>query len=83
MNGNLLFSCNNNSINIYGKEGNKYKLLSQNNNEKYCEDAIEIEENKIVIFKSRNKSYEDYQIFLYDIIDKTKKILMDDFYSSG
>ena len=54
MDGNLLLSCNDKSINIYGKEDNKYKLLSQNCDEKDCKDAIEIEDNKVVIFKNIN-----------------------------
>ena len=84
MNGNLLLSCNDKSINIYGKEGNSYKLLSQNNNEKDCGDAIEIEDNKVVIFKkSNNNSDREYQIFLYDILTQNKKIIMNDFYTSG
>ena len=84
MQGNLLLSCNKDSINIYGKEGKEYKLLSQNNNEEYCLDAIEIEENNVVIFKYYvNNHREKYQLFLYDILNKNKKIIMDDFYSSG
>ena len=80
MNGNLLLTCNDMSINIYGKEGNTYKLLSQNNNEKDCGDAIEIEDNKVVIFKKSNHSSDrEYQIFLYDILTQNKKIIMNDF----
>jgi hypothetical protein len=79
MNGNLLFTCNNKSINIYGKEENKYKLISQNSSENNCIDAIEIEDNKIVIFKGGYK----FQIFLYDILNQSKIILMNDFQESG
>lgn len=87
MNGNLLLTCNDKNINIYGKEGNEYKLLTQNFDEKDCKDAIEIEENKVIIFKEyyndddENKS--KYLIFFYDILSRNKKILMDDFFLSG
>ena len=85
MKGNLLLSCNDKSINIYGKEENEYKLLSQNCDEKDCKDAIEIEDNKVVIFKEYYDEDDKgkYLIFFYDILNKNKKILMDDFYSSG
>jgi len=85
MNGNLLLSCNDKSINIYGKEDNEYKLLSQKCNEKDCKDAIEIEDNKIVIFKKYNDEDDKrkYLIFYYDILNQNKRILMDDFFSSG
>ena len=85
MNGNLLLSCNDKSINIYGKEENKYKLLSQNCDEKDCKDAIEIEDNKVVIFKEYfvNEYEEKYIIFFYDILNRNKKIIMDDFFRSG
>ena len=79
--GSFLLACNYESINIYGKEKNKYKLISKNNSEKDCEDAIEIEDNKVVIFK--NKSETKYHIFLYDIQKKIKTILMKDYYVSG
>ena len=79
--GSFLLACNYESINIYGKEKNKYKLISKNNSEKDCEDAIEIEDNKVVIFK--NKSETKYHIFLYDIQKKIKTILMRDYYVSG
>jgi hypothetical protein len=79
--GSLLLTCNYKSTNIYEKEKNKYKLISKNNSEKDCEDAIEIEDNKVVIFK--NKSETKYHIFLYDIQKKIKTILMKDYYVSG
>ena len=79
--GSLLLTCNYESINIYGKEKNKYKLISKNNSEKDCEDAIENEDNKFVIFKNKNKS--KYYIFLYDIQKKIKTILMKDYNNSG
>ena len=64
MNGNLVLTCNDKSINIYGKEENEYNLLSQNDNEKDCEDVIEIKDNKVVIFrKLNNNDFNKYQIF--------------------
>ena len=85
MDGNLLLSCNDKSINIYGKEDNKYKLLSQNCDEKDCKDAIEIEDNKVVIFKEYDCQDDKgkYLIFYYDILNQNKRILMDDFFHSG
>ena len=85
MDGNLLLSCNDKSINIYGKEDNKYKLLSQNCDEKDCKDAIEIEDNKVVIFKKYHCQDDKgkYLIFYYDILNQNKRILMDDFFHSG
>ena len=74
MNGNLVLTCNDKSINIYGKEEKEYKLLLQNCKEKDCEDAIEIEENKVVIFRKRNNNdFNKYQIFFYDILNQNKK----------
>ena len=68
MNGNLV-SCNNNSIKIYSKEKDEYKLISKYEMKKNAVDAFEIESNKLVVILKNCK------IFILDIGKKEEKKL--------
>ena len=80
MNGNLL-SCNNDGIKIYSKENNKYKLILNYKMEARAIDAIEIEDNKLVLFQ--NKKGYGFQISFFDILSKEEKKLNEGFYCCG
>ena len=75
-NGNF-FSCSYNGINIYTKKENQYKLIL--NYKRDAIDAIEVEKNKIVVFSSID---DKYYIYLYDIISKEEKILIEAYYNN-
>ena len=77
LNNENFFSCSYNGINIYTKKENQYKLIL--NYKRDAIDAIEVEKNKIVAFSSID---DKYYIYLYDIISKEEKILIEAYYNN-
>ena len=91
MDGNLV-SFNTNGIEIYSKEKNKYKSISQTNIEGIAMNDYEVEKNKLIIFKKifemdKNSSEDDLStseirvltavsLSFFDLVNKEEKILI-------